>query len=40
MIGFRFFSIQNADGKRCISSTLSDEENLAKMDERVNEELA
>ena len=32
--------IIEASGKRCICSTLSDEEYLAKLDEKLNEELA
>ena len=32
--------IIEASGKRCVCSTLSDEEYLAKLDEKLNEELA
>ena len=36
----RIPEIIEASGKRCICSTLSDEEYLAKLDEKLNEELA
>ena len=36
----RIPEIIEAGGKRCICSTLSDEEYLAKLDEKLNEELA
>lgn len=36
----RIPEIIEAGGKRCICATLSDEEYLAKLDEKLNEELA
>ena len=36
----RIPEIIEASGKRCICATLSDEEYLAKLDEKLNEELA
>ena len=36
----RIPEIIEASGKRCVWSTLSDEEYLAKLDEKLNEELA
>ena len=36
----RIPEIIEASGKRCVYSTLSDEEYLAKLDEKLNEELA
>ena len=36
----RIPEIIGASGKRCVCSTLSDEEYLAKLDEKLNEELA
>ena len=36
----RIPEIIEASGKRCVRSTLSDEEYLAKLDEKLNEELA
>ena len=36
----RIPEIIEASGKRCVCSTLSDEEYLAKLDEKLNEELA
>ena len=36
----RIPEIIEASGKRCVCATLSDEEYLAKLDEKLNEELA
>ena len=36
----RIPEIIEASGKRCVCSTLSDEEYLARLDEKLNEELA
>ena len=36
----RIPEIIEASGRRCVCSTLSDEEYLAKLDEKLNEELA
>ena len=36
----RIPEIIEASGKRCVYSTLSDEEYLARLDEKLNEELA
>ena len=40
LIRDRIPEIIEADGKRCTCSILSDEEYLAKLDEKLNEELA
>jgi len=40
LIRDRIPKIIEASGKRCVCSTLSDEEYLAKLDEKLNEELA
>ena len=40
LVGDRIPEIIEASSKRCVCSILSDEEYLAKLDEKLNEELA
>ena len=40
LVRYRIPEIIEASGRRCVCSTLSDEEYLAKLDEKLNEELA